>query len=94
MKAPVTKREAIERIAEMSKEIKELEEIIAGARLNEENLVDYITEICDIIDMQLPLRYQDAFVERMIQLGVFVPEVVEDEDVDWVSGDAMQDEED
>ena len=78
MKTPATKREAVEMINDMYKEIRELEEIVAGARLNEENLVDYITEICDIIDMQLPLRYQDAFVERMIQLGVFVPEVVED----------------
>ena len=56
MKAPVTKREAIERIAEMSKEIKELEEIIAGARLNEENLLHYLTNICAIIDLQMPLK--------------------------------------
>ena len=85
MKTPATKREAVEMINDMYKEIRELEEIVAGARLNEENLVDYITEICDIIDMQLPLRYQDAFVERMIQLGVFVPEL-DDDDEDEVFG--------
>tara|TARA_Y100000004_G_scaffold121473_1_gene136545 strand:- start:613 stop:876 length:264 start_codon:yes stop_codon:yes gene_type:complete len=81
MKAPVTKREAIERIAEMSKEIKELEEIIAGARLNEENLLHYLTNICAIIDLQMPLKYQDQFVEEMKDLGLYDPkEGFEDDD--------------
>ena len=81
MKAPVTKREAIERIAEMSKEIKELEEIIAGARLNEENLLHYLTNICAIIDLQMPLKYQDQFVEEMNDLGLYDPkEGFEDDD--------------
>jgi len=81
MKAPVTKREAIERIAEMSKEIKELEEIITGARLNEENLLHYLTNICAIIDLQMPLKYQDQFVEEMKDLGLYNPrEGFEDDD--------------
>ena len=81
MKAPVTKREAIERIAEMSKEIKELEEIIAGARLNEENLLHYLTNICAIIDLQMPLKYQDQFVEEMKEIGIYDPkEGFEDDD--------------
>ena len=56
------------------KEIMELREILAGAELVEKNLEDYLYEICDIIHMQLPLRYQDTFVEKMIELGLYDPE--------------------
>ena len=77
MKAPVTKREAIERIAE-------LEEIVAGARLNEENLLHYLTNICAIIDLQMPLKYQDQFVEEMKELGLYDPEEGFEDDDDVV----------
>ena len=81
MKAPVTKKEAVEKIAEMYKEIRELEEIVAGARLNEENLLHYLTNICAIIDLQMPLKYQDQFVEEMKELGLYDPdEGFEDDD--------------
>ena len=52
MKAPVTKREAIERIAE-------LEEIVAGAQAKEELLLDYIDNISAIIAYQCSLKEQD-----------------------------------
>ena len=50
------------------KEIMELREILAGAELIEKNLEDYLWEICDIIHMQMSLKYQDRWVERMIEL--------------------------
>lgn len=73
MKAPVTKREALATIVEMHKEIRELEEIVAGARLNEENLLNYLTNICAIIYYQYPLKSQDLFVESMIEIGLYDP---------------------
>ena len=79
MKAPTTKREAIEKIAEMHKEIRELEEIVAGARLNEENLLHYLTNICAIIHYQCPLKEQDLFVADMIELGIYVPDDDDDD---------------
>tara|TARA_E500000331_G_scaffold259365_1_gene250218 strand:+ start:201 stop:416 length:216 start_codon:yes stop_codon:yes gene_type:complete len=68
MKAPVTKREAIETIAE-------LEEIVAGAELVEKNLMHYLTRICALIYYQAPLEDQDLFLAEMIDIGLYeVPE--------------------
>jgi len=41
--------------------------------LLEENieLADYIAEICDIIYMELPLRYQDAWLKAMTDKGLY-----------------------
>lgn len=64
MKAPVTKREAIERIAE-------LEEIVAGAQVKEELLLDYIYNICGIIEAQSPLKEQDLWLADMKRLGLY-----------------------
>jgi transcriptional/translational regulatory protein YebC/TACO1 len=58
----------------LEKENMELKEMLAGAQLTEKNLEDYLYEICDVIHMQLPLRYQDTFVEKMIELGLYDPE--------------------
>ena len=85
MKIPATKREAVEMIAEMYKEINELEEIVAGARLNEENLLHYLTNICAIIELQMPLKYQDEFVEEMKVIGLYNPE----EDDDFTDEDVI-----
>jgi hypothetical protein len=50
--------------------------------LLEENrtLADYIAEICDIIHMELPLRYQDKWVEVMTEKGLYTPHVDEEEE--------------
>jgi hypothetical protein len=64
MKTPVTKREAVERIAE-------LEEIIAGAQAKEELLLDYIDNICGIIEAQSPLKEQDLWLDDMKRLGLY-----------------------
>ena len=64
MKAPVTKREAVERIAE-------LEEIVAGAQAKEELLLDYIDNICGIIEAQSPLKEQDLWLSDMKRLGLY-----------------------
>ena len=45
-----------------------------------EELKDYIAEICDIIDMELPLRYQDKWVEVMTEKGLYTPHVDEEEE--------------
>ena len=64
MKAPVTKREAVERIAE-------LEEIVAGAQAKEELLLDYIDNICGIIESEMPLKEQDLWLADMKRLGIY-----------------------
>jgi len=71
MKSPVTRREAIERIAE-------LEEIVAGAQAKEELLLDYIADICDIIYYQEPLRIQDRWLKVMTEKGLYTPDEPED----------------
>ena len=64
MKAPVTRREAVERIAE-------LEEIVAGAQAKEELLLDYIDNICGIIESEMPLKEQDLWLADMKRLGIY-----------------------
>ena len=58
----------------LEQENAELKEMLAGAQLTEKNLEDYLYEICDIIHYQLPLKYQDTFVEKMMELGFYDPE--------------------
>ena len=67
MKSPVTRREAIERIAE-------LEEIVAGAQAKEELLLDYIDNIGAIIAYECPLKDQDSWLSDMIDIGFFKPD--------------------
>jgi len=52
-RAPVTRRDAVEKIAELE---------------------DYIYQICDIIYMELPLRYQDVWVHSMTNKGLYTPD--------------------
>ena len=47
--------------------------MLAGAQLTEKSLEDYLWEICDIIHMQMSLKYQDRFVERMTEIGLYDP---------------------
>ena len=58
----------------LEEENMELKEMLAGAQLTEKNLEDYLYEICDIIHMQLPLKHQDAFVGKLIEIGMYDPE--------------------
>ena len=51
----------------------ELEQMLIGARREEENLRDYIAEICSIIYMESPLEYQDEWLNRMVALGYYKP---------------------
>ena len=88
MKIPATKKGCVELINDMYKEIRELEEIVAGARLNEENLLHYLTNICAIIDLQMPLKYQDEFVEEMKEIGLYNPDDGWEDDDDEVIGTA------
>ena len=67
MKAPVTKREAIERIAE-------LEEIVAGAQAKEELLLDYIDTIGALIAYECSLKDQDSWMSDAIDRGFYKPD--------------------
>ena len=58
----------------LEQENMELKEMLAGAQLTEKNLEDYLYEICDIIHMQMSLKYQDKWVERMIEMGLYDPD--------------------
>ena len=57
----------------LEEENMELKEMLAGAQLTEKNLEDYLYEICDIIHMQMSLKYQDRWVLKMIELGLYDP---------------------
>jgi len=59
----------------LEQEVAELREMLAGAQLTEENLKDYLFEICDYIHYQMPLKEQDRWLERMIKIGLYDPVV-------------------
>ena len=54
-------------------EIVELEEMLAGAQLEEENLRSYIAEIAALIYFEAPLEDQDNWFLRMVDLGYYRP---------------------
>jgi len=61
----------------LEKENMELKEMLAGAQLAEKNLEDYLFDICDIIYYQEPLKIQDRWLNRMMELGIYKPELEE-----------------
>jgi len=61
----------------LEKENAELQEMLAGAELTEKNLEDYLFDICDIIYYQEPLKTQDRWLNRMMELGIYKPELEE-----------------
>ncbi len=71
MKIPATKKEALELVSEMHKEIRLLEEVVEGARIHEEVLVEYIREICYLIYFRQPDKELDRFVTKMIDIGLY-----------------------
>ena len=71
MKIPATKKEALELVSEMHKEIRLLEEVVEGARLHEEMLIEYIREICFLIYFRQPDKELDNFVTKMIDLDLY-----------------------
>ena len=71
MKAPVTRKEAVEKINCMEECIQELKEIIVGAQAKEELLLDYIDNICGIIEAEMPLKEQDLWLADMKRLGIY-----------------------
>lgn len=56
----------------------ELEQMLIGAQQEEENLRDYIAEICSIIYMESPLEEQDEWLDRMVSLGYYKLTELED----------------
>ncbi len=58
----------------LEKENAELREMLAGAQLTEKNLEDYLYEIGDYIHYEMPLKEQDQWLERMIELGLYDPD--------------------
>ena len=71
MKIPATKKEALELVSDMYKEIQMLEEVVEGARLHEEMLIEYIREICYLIYFRQPDKELDNFVTKMIDLDLY-----------------------
>jgi len=61
-------------------EIMELKEIIAGAKVKEELLLDYIDNICGIIEAEMPLKEQDLWLADMKRFGLYPDNTYEDED--------------
>jgi len=61
-------------------EIMELKEIIAGAKAKEELLLDYIDNICGIIEAQMPLKEQDLWLADMKRFGLYPDNTYEDDD--------------
>ena len=71
MKIPATKKEALELVSQLYKENSMLEEVVEGARLYEEMLLEYIREICYLIYFRQPDEELDKFVTKMIDMELY-----------------------
>ena len=63
-----------------TKEEYELEEMLVGAKRREEDLIERIIQIASIIYMQMPLKYQDAWLDRQVNDGLYNPAMIDGED--------------
>ena len=63
-----------------TKEEYELEEMLVGAKRREEDLIERIIQIASIIYMQMPLRYQDDWLDRQVNDGLYNPAMIDGED--------------
>ena len=62
----------LEEIAhDQSREIFEYKTIIAGAQNKEELLLDYIDNICGIIEAEMPLKEQDLWLDDCVAMGFY-----------------------
>ena len=55
----------------MTKEVFELKKKVSGAQNKEEVLLDYIDNICGIIEAEMPLKEQDLWVNDCITQGFY-----------------------
>ena len=60
-------------------EIMELKEIITGAKAKEELLLDYIDNICGIIEAEMPLKEQDLWLADVKKMGWYPDNTYEDD---------------
>jgi len=54
--------------------------MLVGAKRREEDLIDRIIQIASIIYMQMPLKYQDAWLDRQVNDGLYNPAMIDGED--------------
>ena len=67
-------KDGVEETMNKEEEIMEMREIIAGAKAKEELLLDYIDNICGIIEAEMPLKEQDLWLQRIKDSGLWSPE--------------------
>jgi hypothetical protein len=56
---------------EQSVELFDLKKIVAGAQNKEQLLLDYIDNICGIIEAEMPLKEQDLWLDDCIAMGFY-----------------------
>jgi uncharacterized protein YeeX (DUF496 family) len=63
------------KLAELSSKLlrqyNDLEKVVAGAKKREELLLDYIDNICSIIEAEMPLKEQDLWLEDCVKMGFY-----------------------
>ena len=47
--------------------------MLVGAKRREEDLIERIIQIASMIYMQMPLRYQDEWLDRQVNDGLYNP---------------------
>ena len=75
-------REECVKLAELSgrllRQHNDLEKVVVGAQKKEELLLDYIDNICGIIEAEMPLKEQDLWLEDMIAQGYYKKEEIDE----------------
>ena len=63
---------------EQSVELFDLKKIIAGAQNREELLLDYIDNMCAMIENQIPIKEHDRWMDDCVAMGFYQREFVTD----------------
>lgn len=56
-------------IDDQAREIFELKRIVAGAQVKEELLLDYIDNMCGMIEAEVPIKEHDRWLADAIHMG-------------------------
>ena len=73
-------KELEQELAFNDRRLTEMEEMLVGAKANEDLLLDYIDNICGIIEAQCPLKEQDLWLADMKRFGLYPDNTYEDSD--------------
>ena len=61
-----------ENIEDMARDLFEMEKVLAGAKAREELMLDYIDNMCGMIESETPIKEHDRWLDDCVHMGWYV----------------------